>query len=107
MSRRSTRTQNEWNVEITGLAMDSPPTSVDALDHLGRSFVGERHREDRFGHHAHVLDQVSNPVGDDTCLPAARAGEDQHRAVGGFDGFALLRVESGRRKDNEKPRASS
>ena len=27
MSRRSTRTQNEWKVEITGLAMLSPPTS--------------------------------------------------------------------------------
>ncbi len=27
ISRRSTRTQNEWNVEITGLAMLSPPTS--------------------------------------------------------------------------------
>ena len=27
MSRRSIRTQNEWNVEITGLAMLSPPTS--------------------------------------------------------------------------------
>ena len=27
MSRRRTRTQNEWNVEITGLAMLRPPTS--------------------------------------------------------------------------------
>ncbi len=27
ISRRSTRTQNEWNVEITGLAILSPPTS--------------------------------------------------------------------------------
>ena len=26
MSRRSTRTQNEWKVEITGFATDSPPT---------------------------------------------------------------------------------
>src|SRR2546430_5779212 len=27
MSRRRTRTQNEWKVEITGLAMLNPPTS--------------------------------------------------------------------------------
>ena len=27
MSRRSMRTQKEWNVEITGLAMLNPPTS--------------------------------------------------------------------------------
>ena len=27
MSRRRTRTQKEWNVEMTGLAMLSPPTS--------------------------------------------------------------------------------
>src|SRR5579872_5049639 len=27
MSRRSTRTQNEWKVEMTGLAMLNPPTS--------------------------------------------------------------------------------
>ena len=32
-------------------------------------------------------------IGDDAGLAAARAGQDQHRPVGGFDGFALLGVE--------------
>jgi len=36
---------------------------------------------------------VGDAVGDDPGLAAARAGEDEHRPIGGFDGFALLRVE--------------
>jgi hypothetical protein len=40
-----------------------------------------------------VIDEVGDAVGDDARLAAARAGEDEHRSFGGFDGFALLRVE--------------
>jgi hypothetical protein len=40
-----------------------------------------------------MLDQISNAVGNDTRLPAARASEDEHRALGSFDGLALLRIE--------------
>ena len=65
----------------------------DALAHLGGGLVGEGHRQDGFRHHSHVLDQIGDAVGDDARLAAARAGEDQHRAFGSLDGFALLRVE--------------
>ena len=64
---------------------------VHALDHLAGGLVGEGDGEDGLRHHAQVLDQMGDAVGDDARLAAARAGQDQHRAVGGFDGFALLR----------------
>ena len=35
--------------------------------------------------------EVRDAIGDDARLAAARAGENQHRPVDGFDGFALLR----------------
>ena len=65
----------------------------DALPHLGGGLVGEGHRQDGLGHHALVLDQVGDAVGDDARFPAAGAGQDQNRAFGSFDGFALLRVQ--------------
>ena len=65
----------------------------DALGHLGGGLVGEGHGEDGFGHHAQVFDEMRDAIGDYAGFAAARAGEDQHRALGGFDGFALLRVE--------------
>ena len=40
-----------------------------------------------------MLNQVGDAVSDDARLAAPRAGEDQYRTLGGFDGFALLRVE--------------
>ena len=44
----------------------------------------------------HVLraDQVRDPMRDDARLAAARAGENQHRAFGGFDRFTLLGIEA-------------
>ena len=66
---------------------------LDALTHFGGGFVGEGHRQNGFRHHSHVLDQVGDAVGDDARLAAARAREDQHRAVSSFDGLTLLRVE--------------
>ena len=65
----------------------------DALPHFGGGLVGEGHRQKGFGHHTLVFDEMGDAVGDDPRLAAARTGEDEHRAFGGFDGFALLRVE--------------
>ena len=45
------------------------------------------------GHDAAILNEIGDAVGDDPGLAAARAGEDEHRPVRGFDGFALLRIE--------------
>jgi len=66
---------------------------LDALAHFGGGLVGEGHGQDGFRHHALVLDQIGDAVGDDAGFAAARAGEDEHRALSGFDGLALLRVE--------------
>ncbi len=64
-----------------------------AFAHFGGGLVGKGHRQNGFRHHSNVLDQVSNAVGNDPCLAAPRAREDEHRALGSFDGLALLRVE--------------
>jgi hypothetical protein len=72
---------------------ESADQFFDALAHFGGGLVCEGHREDGFRHHPLVLDEVGDAVGDDARLAAARAGEDQHRALGSFDGLALLRVE--------------
>jgi len=64
-----------------------------ALTHLRRSFVRECDRENRVGRLADVLHQMRNPIRNDARLPRPRAGEDEQRAVHGFSGFALLRVE--------------
>ena len=66
---------------------------VDALGHFGSGFVGKRDGHDRVRHYTHMLDQVGDAVRDHARLPAARPGQYQDRAFGGFDGFALLRVE--------------
>jgi len=39
-----------------------------------------------------VLDQMSDSIGDDACLAATRAGQDQQRTVNGLNRLALLRV---------------
>jgi hypothetical protein len=36
---------------------------------------------------------MGNAIGDDARLSAARAGQNQYRAVRGFDRLALLRIE--------------
>jgi hypothetical protein len=60
--------------------MLSPPTSFSTrARHLGRRLVGKSHRQNRFRHHAHLLDQVSNAKRDDASLPAARPSQNQHR----------------------------
>jgi len=62
------------------------------LTHLRGGLVGKGHRQDGFGHRADSFNQVGDPVGDYARLAATCTGEDQHRAIGGYDGFALLRV---------------
>ncbi len=79
---------------MDGLAMDNAADNLfHALDHLGSGFVGESHRENGFRHHPEMLNQMSDAVGDDARLSAPSAGQDEHGAIDGFDGFALLRVE--------------
>jgi hypothetical protein len=75
---------------------------VHALSHLGGSFVGKSHRQDGFRHDTEALDQVRDAVGDDTRLAAARAGEDEQRALGGLDSLTLLRVELGEKGQGSK-----
>jgi hypothetical protein len=38
---------------------------------------------------------MRNAVGDDARLAAARAGQNEHRPVSGFDSLTLLRIELG------------
>ena len=94
MSRRNMRTQNEWKVEITGLAMLSPPTSFSTRSPISAAalLVNVIARMDS-GITPFVLDQIGDAISDDARLPAAGAGQDQHRALGGFDGFTLLRIQ--------------
>jgi len=66
---------------------------VHAFDHFGSSLVGECNCQDRLRHRAQVFDQMSDAIGDDAGLPATSAGQNEQRAVSGFDGFTLLRVE--------------
>ena len=66
---------------------------VHAFDHLGGGFIGEGHGQDGFGHHAEILDQMSDAEGDDPRLAAACAGEDEHRAFSSLHGFTLLGIE--------------
>jgi len=67
---------------------------LDALLHLPRGLVGEGHGHDPEGGDAHGLHQVSDTVGQDARLAAARPGQDQVRACPGDDGVALLGIES-------------
>ena len=68
---------------------------ADALAHLRRRLVGERDREDLPGTGLPGRQQVGDPVGEDAGLAGAGAGEDQERAAGVLDRFALRRVEAG------------
>jgi hypothetical protein len=59
-----------------------------AFLHGAGGFVGKRDGENRVGQHAEI-EKVSDAVGDDTRLAGASASQDQQRAAGGFDSFAL------------------
>lgn len=66
---------------------------LDPFRHFRCGLVGERDRENRFRHHPDVFDQMGDSVCDYARLPAAGAGQDEHRAIGRFDGLTLLRIE--------------
>ena len=94
ISRRNTRTQNEWKVEITGLATERPPTSLSTRSTIScAALLVKVMARIEFRHHAPILNEIGNAEGDDPGLAATRAGEDQHRPIRGLDGFALLRIE--------------
>ena len=64
----------------------------DAVAHLLRGFVGERDGENGFCGHA-VGNQICHAISDRAGLAGAGAGEDQHRAFGGFGGQPLFGVQ--------------
>ena len=49
--------------------------------------------QDGFGHHAQILDEMSDAVGDDPRFAAACTGQNEHRSGSRFNGCTLLRVE--------------
>jgi hypothetical protein len=65
---------------------------VDALLHFARGLVRERDSQNVLRRDA-LGDEVRDAVGDDACLARARARQDQNRAVDGFSGLTLLRVQ--------------
>jgi hypothetical protein len=60
--------------------------------HLIGGFVGERHRENILRRHLPGLDQIDNPIGDDTSLPTAGSSQDKQRPFRLFYGGALLGI---------------
>ncbi len=70
---------------------------LDAVAHLGRGLVGERHGEDAMRRHALDLDQPFDAVGQHARLATARAGQHEGRQQRGTHGLPLRVVE--RRKN--------
>ena len=68
---------------------------VDALGHLAGGLVGEGDGQNRVGRDAFFLDQPGDAAGDDAGLARAGAGQDEQRALGGFDGGALFGIQIG------------
>lgn len=68
---------------------------LDALAHLSGSLVGEGDGENRLGHCTDALDQLRNPISDDTRFAAAGTSQNKHGPFGGLDSLTLLRVELG------------
>ena len=61
--------------------------------HFGGRLVGERDGENGVWRNSALLDQVSDPVGDDTRFPRTRACQDEHWAIDRLDCRALLGVQ--------------
>lgn len=80
------------NPNIGGVAAGGAQEVGDAPAHLLGGFVGEGYGENVSGGNA-LLDEVRDAIGDDARFSGAGAGEDQHGAIGGKDGFALLRIQ--------------
>ena len=90
-SRRSRRTQNEWNVDTfaDGDRADIFQQRSDAFPHLFGGFIGECHGQIGEGGTC-VRDDVRDAMRNDPGLAAAGAGQDQQRTFGVGNGFALL-----------------
>jgi hypothetical protein len=61
---------------------------ADALFHLRRGFIGERHGKNRAAMYT-LLDQVRDPVSDGASLACARAGKNQDGTFNGGRSFML------------------
>ena len=68
---------------------------ADALLHLARRLVGERHGQNFARPGATGRENVGNAHGEDTCLAGTGACQHQHRPVQRLDREPLLRVEAG------------
>ncbi len=88
-SCRKMRAQMAWKVPMVRFLTVPADQLFQPLFHLPGGFVGEGDGHDAVRADADDLYQVSDAVGDDAGLAAARPGEDKHRAVDGFDGFFL------------------
>ena len=65
---------------------------MDALLHFAGGFVGEGDSKDISGRDA-LGDEMGDAERDDPGFARAGPGQDQHRAVQGFNGLALLGIE--------------
>ena len=62
---------------------------LDPMAHLLGSLVGERDGKHLIGTRQALPNHVCDPEGDDACLARPGTGQDQQRAFGVEDGFAL------------------
>ena len=66
---------------------------LDAMLHLARGFVGERHRQDLIRTDSLGRDQIGDALSEDARLAGSRSREDESGSRPGCDGSSLLRVE--------------
>ena len=66
---------------------------IDALGHFAGGFVGEGDGEDGIWRNVLLLDEPGDAMSDDAGFAGAGAGKNEDGAVGGLDGFTLLRIE--------------
>ena len=92
-SRRSSRAHSAWNVDTHMPVTVRAEQRLDPRAHFFRGFVGERDGEDFVRFRVAVADEVRDAAGDDPGLPRPGSGEDQQRAFGVKNGFALFGVE--------------
>lgn len=71
----------------------------DARGQLARGLVGEGDDKQRLGFDAFVRDEMDDALDQCKSLAGTRPRDDEHRAIGGKDGFELLRVGFGLKGD--------
>jgi hypothetical protein len=78
-----------------GHALDrAADENADALLHLARRLVGEGHRQDLRGIGEAEIENMGDAGGQNPGLAGARAGQNQNRALDGFDRIGLLGIEA-------------